>query len=79
MQEVVPQYKQLGNILLKSSDGLRVLCIEKDNHGNIQNTVYCIFQMWLVEDVKATWDTLVQCLKYLNLNTLAAAIDSCLV
>ena len=74
----MPRYKQLGNILLKSSDGVRVLGIEMSNPGNVNNAVYSIFQTWLLEDADATWGKLVNLLKDVNLNTLAEGIDSCL-
>ncbi len=74
----MPRYKQLGNILLKSSDGVRVLGIEMSNPGNVNNAVYSIFQTWLSEDADATWGKLVNLLMDVNLNTLAEDIDSCL-
>ena len=79
MQEVVPRYKQLGNILLKNPDGLRVMTMEKNNSHNVESVLYDIFQAWLLEDVDATWSKLVRCLKKVNLNSLAQNIESCLV
>ena len=78
MQGVVPQYKRLGNILLKDPNGVRVLAMEKSHAYNVDEVVYDIFQKWLVEDAEATWGKLVQCLKDANLNPLAQEIESCL-
>lgn len=79
MQEVVPQYKQLGNILLKNSNGVRVMGIEMNHPHSVNDVVYEIFQKWLMEDTDATWSELVKCLKKVSLNTLAQEIESCLV
>jgi len=77
MQEVVPQYKQLGNILLQDPDGVRVMAIEM-NHHHVDDVVYEVLQKWLLENVDATWDKLVQCLEDVNLGPLAVKINSCL-
>ena len=77
MQEVVPQYRQLGNILLQDPNGVRVMAIEKTHH-HVHDVVYDIFQRWLIQDVDATWGKLVQCLKDVSLSPLAAKINSCL-
>ena len=77
MKEVVPQYKQLGNILLQSPNGTRVLGIETSKPHSVDDVVYEIFRQWLQEDADATWDKLVQCLKEVNLSPLAHKIDSC--
>ena len=79
MQEVVPQYKRLGNILLKCPKGVKVLAMEKSHAHNVDGVVYDIFQKWLVEDADATWSKLVSCLKEANLHSLAQEIESCLV
>lgn len=79
MQQVVPQYKLLGNILLKDPNGVRVEAIELDNPHHVNNVVYSIFQKWLVEDTDATWGKLVQCLDCVNLCPLAQGINSCLM
>ena len=79
MQEVVPQYKQLGNILLKSPNGARVLGIEEGRLPKVKSVVYEIFRQWLEEDVDATWSKLVQCLKDINLSPLAKKINSCVM
>ena len=71
MQQVVPQYKQLGNILLNDPNGVRVQAIELDNPHHVNNVVYSIFQKWIVEDANATWGKLVQCLECINLRPLA--------
>ena len=77
MQEVVPQYKQLGNILLQDPKGVRVMAIEK-THLHVDDVVYEIFQTWLIKEVDATWGKLVQCLEEVDLSPLAAKINSCL-
>ena len=77
MQEVVPRYEQLGNILLQSPNGIRVLGIEKSKPHSVDDVVYEIFRQWLQEDADATWVKLVQCLKEVNLIPLAHKIDSC--
>ena len=77
MQEVVPQYKQLGNILLQDPNGVKVMAIEM-NHGRVDNVVHEIFQRWLIESVDATWGKLVQCLEDVDLSPLAVKINSCL-
>ena len=79
MQEVIPQYKQLGNILLQSSNGVRVLGIEKSKSHDANDVVYEIFRQWLEEDTDATWSKLVQCLEDVNLRPLAQNINSCLM
>ena len=53
MQEVVPQYKQLGNILLQDPNGVRVIAIEM-NHGRVDDVAHEIFQRWLIENVGAS-------------------------
>ena len=75
----MPQYKQLGNILLQSPNGARVLGIEKSKHHDTKDIVYEIFRQWIVEDADATWSKLVQCLKEASLSPLAQEINSCLV
>ena len=77
MQEVVPQFRQLGNILLQDPKGVRVMAIQM-SHGHVDGVVYEIFQRWLIQDVDATWGKLVQCLEDANLSPLAAKINSCL-
>ena len=79
MEEVVPEYRRLGNILLKSPNGVRVSNIEMNNPRNVEDVVYDIFRAWLSEDADATWSKLVQCLKEINLNPLAKNIERCLV
>ena len=71
MQEVVPRYQQLGNILLQSPNGTRVLGIERSKPHNVNDVVYEMFQQWLEEDADGTWNKLVQCLKDANLSSLA--------
>ena len=48
MQEVVPRYKQLGNILLKSTNGARVQGIEKSKHHDANDVVYETFRQWQI-------------------------------
>lgn len=79
MQKVVHRYKQLGNILLRSPDGVKVLAMQKSHAYRVEDVVYDIFQTWIVEDADATWSKLVKCLKEANLLSLAQEIDSCLV
>ena len=79
MQEVVSRYKQLGNILLQSPNGDKVLGIEKSKHYAVNDVVYEIFRQWIKEDVDATWGKLVECLKNANLSPLAQKLSSCLV
>ena len=79
MQEVAPRYRQLGNVLLQSVNGVRVQAMETTHHHKVDGVVYDIFQKWLVEDADATWSKLVKCLKEASLNPLAGEIDSCLV
>ena len=75
MQEVVPRYQQLGNILLQSPNGARVLGIERSKPHNVNDVVYEIFRQWLEEDADATWNKLVQCLKDANLSSLAKKMN----
>lgn len=79
MEEVVPECRRLGNILLKSPNGVRVSNIEMNNPHNVKDVVYDIFKTWLSEDADATWSNLVKCLKDANLNSLAKDIERCLV
>ena len=74
----MPQYKRLGNILLKDPNGVRVLAMEKSHPHSVDDVVYEIFRQWLQEDADATWGKLVQCLKDVNLNPLAQEIESSL-
>ena len=78
-QEVVPKYKQLGNILLQSRCGARVEGIEKNHSNNTSDVVYDIFQTWLREDADASWSVLVQHLRAVDLNSLAQELESCLL
>ena len=81
MQEVAPHYQELGNILLNSPNGNRVKIIEitVSHQGKPEKFIYDIFQNWINEDTSATWGKLVQCLKDINLHSLAFEIESCLV
>ena len=79
MREVVPQYRQLSNILLQSPNGVRVLGIEKSKSHDVKDVVYEVFRQWLEEDVDATWNKLVQCLEDVSLSPLAEKINNCLM
>ena len=78
LEQATPKHRQLGNILLNSSNGVRVQAIELSNNSRMDSVVYDIFQKWLVEDSDATWGKLVQCLMQAGLTPLAQDIDSCL-
>ena len=80
LRRVGTNYKpMLGNILLKSPDGGRVLTCEMTHHANVDEVVYDIFQKWCTEDDTCTWGQLVLHLRAANLNPLANDIDSVLV
>ena len=81
MQKVAAHYRELGNILLNSPNGTRVTNIEMNvsHQGDPEKFIYDIFQKWIKEDTSATWGKLVQCLKDINLDSLALKIESSLV
>lgn len=66
-----------GTILLNSPDGTAVQAIEQNGKTRLDIT-YDIFQIWLTSDEKASWNKLVECLRAVDLNTVAQGIESSL-
>ena len=75
LEQVTPKYRQLGNILLNSPNGVEVQGIEKTNKSRVEDVIYDIFQKWLVEDPYATWGKLVLCLQKAGLTSLAQDVE----
>ena len=74
LNEIGPNYKIFGIFLLCDNTGMVVNAIEID-HRTTHNIILKILQEWLIgRGVSVTWHSLVQALRYSELNTLAQTI-----
>ena len=74
IEETASSYHDIGVILLDDRYGHRVRNIE-GSHGTPQDKVRAIYEEWLRRDEHHSWDTLCDCLRVCNLNTVAFEIE----
>ena len=72
--EAADHFMPIGCYLLQDANGARVLAISKNSH-NLDNTLREIFSAWIREDVRCSWEKLVECFRHCKLNKLAKEIE----
>ena len=72
------KYKQIGYYLLDDKDGSMVMCLTQKNNSRPEDTLRDIFGKWLREDSERSWEKLLKCLKFCDLNSLAQDIGDSL-
>ena len=68
VEESAAKYRQIGVFLLRDDNGARVSAIEQSDRVT---TVTIIYQQWMQEDEDHSWEKLIQCLRDVQLNSLA--------
>ena len=79
-QEIGVHYKEFGLLLLNDESGATITAIEHQYHQRAAAINCEILQRWIQGSGKqpVTWETLVEALKQVGLNTLASQIESSL-
>ena len=73
------KWHDLGLELLEQEDEERLNEIEANNPNDVSKCCKEMFQLWLRKSPSATWNQLIQALKEVGLNNLAATIEGMLV
>ena len=76
-EEVGDKYYKFGIILLNDKAGNQVSIIDNDCRGISERIMLRILREWLAgKGLPATWDSLIQTLRDINLSTLADKIET---
>ena len=78
-KDVSSKWHDLGLELLEQEDEERLNEIKNNNPSDISECCKEMFQLWLRKCTNATWNQLIQALKEVELNNLAAKIDGMLI
>ena len=73
------KWYDLGLELLEQEDEEKLYKIKCNNPSNVDECCTEMFQLWLRKCTNATWNQLIQALKEVELNNLAAKIDGMLI
>ena len=76
-EEIGPDYEKFGTLLLEDKNRNRVKIIRMSEHDDPLCITVEILRQWLQEKgrMPVTWQTLVKCLRDINLNALADKMD----
>ena len=77
-KEVSSKWHDLGLELLEQEDEERLNEIESNNPNDVSKCCKEMFQLWLRKCTNATWNQLIEALKEVDLNNLAATIEGML-
>ena len=75
LQESAVKLGNIGAILLKDNTGARVSAIAKTALGDQDEAVRMIYQQWMQEYEDHSWKNLIQCFRYVQLNSLAGDLE----
>ena len=75
VEESACKYKEIGIILLKDNNGVKVQAIKRAVGNDLVDVVYEIYCRWIREDEDHSWKKLTQCLRDCDLNVLAWNIE----
>ena len=78
-KDVSFKWHDLGLELLEQEDEKTLNEIETNNHNDVSKCCKEMFQLWLRKCTNATWIQLIQALKEVELNNLAATIAGMLI
>ena len=78
-KDVSSKWHDLGLELLEQEDEERLNDIKKNNPSDVSECCKEMFQLWLRKCANATWNQLIQALKEVELNNLAATIEGMLI
>ena len=75
--EIGPDYEKFGTLLLEDKNGVKVKSIKMSKRDDPVDITVEILQQWLQGKgrMPITWQTLVKCLRDIDLNVLADKID----
>ena len=73
------KWHDLGLELLEQEDEEKLNEIETNNPNDVSKCCKEMFQLWLRKCTNATWNQLIQALKEVELNNLAATIEGMLI
>ena len=76
---VSSKWHDLGLELLEQEDEEKLNEIKKNNPSDMSECCKEMFQLWLRKCANATWNQLIQALKEVELNNLAATIEGMLI
>ena len=78
-KDVSFKWYDLGLELLEQEDEEKLYKIKCNNPSNVDECCTEMFQLWLRKCTNATWNQLIQALKEVELNNLAATIEGMLL
>ena len=78
-KDVSSKWHDLGLELLEQEDEEKLNEIETNNPNDVSKCCKEMFQLWLRKCTNATWNQLIQALKEVELNNLAAKIEGMLI
>ena len=78
-KDVSSKWHDLGLELLEQEDEEKLYKIKCNNPSNVDECCKEMFQLWLRKCTNATWNQLIQALKEVELNNLAATIEGMLI
>ena len=78
-KDVSTKWHDLGLELLEQDDEENLNEIEANNSNDVSKCCKEMFRLWLRKCTNATWNQLIQALKEIELNNLAAKIEGMLV
>ena len=78
-KDVSSKWHDLGLELLEQEDEEKLNEIETNNPTDVSKCCKEMFQLWLRKCTNATWNQLIQALKEIELNNLAATIEGMLI
>ena len=77
-KDVSTKWYDLGLELLEQEDEKKLNEIKSNNPSDVGECCKEMFQLWLRKSTNATWNQLIQALKEVDLNNLAAKIEGML-
>ena len=78
-KDVSTKWHDLGLELLEQEDEEKLNEIKSNNPSDVGECCKEMFQLWLRKSTNATWNQLIQALKEVDLNNLAATIEGMLM
>ena len=73
--QVATEWHDLGVQLLPDDLQVQLGIIRNNNSGNVKMCSTCMFEYWLQVDTTASWNKLIEALRKINKNHLAASVS----
>ena len=75
LRESAVSFRDIGALLLRDDTGARVSAIAKTALGDQVEAARMIYVEWIQEDEDHSWEKLIQCLRDVQLNSLARELE----